>query len=561
MANILVRDKQTLYEALDSIDPIQPVFSDTETYTREGKTSGGLYGNIRLFQMFQNHMDQAYLLDCMFVDLHTILEVMKRCHLVFHNASYDLHTINMHTEDCWLPKKISDTLYMSRVALYHRGPRFDFYNALRHARLFSPELTGIDKSEHQKADWGGPLTSSMIQYAEFDVTYLAKLYDIVIAAEDTEVYKLDIFNLEFAIEYARRGIPTNQNEVKRRLGESLEKMEDLLKILPVNPNSPKQCCQLLGTKASDMDTLVHLALKGNKDAKNIRDARQISKTITFLKKYNRPLIKGFYNACGAISGRMSCTGGDSYDHDNLQQIPRRILDCLEAPDGYVFVYKDYAGLELRMAVCWIAEPTMLELILNDVDLHTHTGCRLFGVTIQELTDFQRMIGKICNFLLIYGGQVKILQATIRAWGGILMEFKECKVLRDRWLSEYGYFDVWHEMNKSHLQVYGYKDVKTALGRPVRTYQLNDALNVPIQGSSSEVTKTSLAMLKTRYPKENLISTIHDSNTLLVREEDAETWVNNLNECMIDAWAYVIKDLPVNDLPMPAEAKFNKKWDF
>ena len=545
----------------DTLDRSEILFCDTETYEQQGQTEGGLYGNVRLFQCYQEGASEAIIFDCMFVGLENVLNIVQDFHQVYHNASYDLHTINCHTESLWLPRELDDTLYLSRLALYKKGPRFDFYNCLRHIDSFDECLEGIDKSENQKADWGGPISKSMFEYAAYDVLYLSILYKETVQAINTESYKLDIFNLKYAIQYARRGVPINQTTVKRKLKENLIKLEGLLEILPVNPNSPKQVCQLLGSSSSDKDTLVHLALTGSVDAANIRDARSASKTVMFLKKYNRPVIKGFFNPCGAISGRFSCTGGDRFDHENIQQTPRRILDVYEPPEGYKFVYMDYAGLELRMACAWIGEPTMTEMIFKGVDLHTHTGCILYNVSPEELTKVQRMIGKICNFLLIYGGGITQLQATIRAWGNLLEDMKTCKIISNKWFKEYKYFEEWHNMHKNHFKVYGFLDIETALGRKVRTYTVPDSLNVPIQGSSSEVTKTSLYYLKSRYPDENLITTIHDANCLLVLEDVAELWVDRLNECMVDAWYYVIKNTAVPDLPMPKEAEYSSNWDF
>lgn len=554
----LIRD---LSEYTDNIDRTKPVFTDTETYEDEGKTSGGLYGKVRLIQVYQEGWEEAIIFDCMFVDLEKVLSMLKSCHLVFHSGAYDLHTINCHTEETWLPEEIDDTKYLSRIALYKKGPKFDFYNCLKHIGRHDERLKDIDKKEKQKSDWGGPLSSEMLEYAAYDVLYLYVLYEEVKEAKELNLYMLDIFNLKYAVEYARRGVPINRNTVQEKLKKNMTELEAVLEILPINPNSPKQVCQYLGTTSSDKDTLVHLALEGSEDAARVRDARTLSKTVMFLKKYDRPVMKGFYDPCGAVSGRFSCTGGDRYDHENMQQIPRRILDVIEAPEGYVIVYKDYAGLELRMACCWIAEPTMTAMIKAGVDLHTHTGCILYDETPETLTKFQRMIGKICNFLLIYGGGIAQLQATIRAWGNLLESLQTCRKLNAKWFNEYKYFKEWHDMHKKVFGVYGFMDVTTALGRTVRTYTVPDSLNVPIQGSSSEVTKTSLYYLKTRYPDENLINTIHDANALLVREDVAELWVNRLNECMVDAWYHVIKHLPVPDLPMPAEAEYSIKWDF
>jgi DNA polymerase I-like protein with 3'-5' exonuclease and polymerase domains len=558
----LIRTPDEALESFEAYDKSKLLFCDTETMTHEGKSKGGLYGRVRLFQVYQVGWKKALMYDCMFLDLLDLLDKLQPFKHVYHNASYDLHTVNCYTPETYLPADLEDTVYMARLALWEKGNRFGFYQCLEMCGLVDDTIRGMDKKENQKADWGGVLTPTMLKYAACDVLYLSLLYEHVKHTKELESYQLDIDNLLYAVKYSRRGIPIDEKRVEKMLLENTIKYEETLEVLPVNPNSPKQCCELLGTDKSDMDTLEHLRLTGNTAAGLIRDARQLSKTVMFLKKYRRPLIKGFYNPCGAITGRFSCTGGDRFDHDNTQQIPRRILECLVPLEGRCFVYSDYAGLELRMSVAWIGEPTMHRLIMQGVDLHSYTGSILYHKPPEELTEFERMIGKICNFLLIYGGSVYILQATIRAWGGILMEYGECKELYDKWFDEYDYFKEWHEMTKKMLRVYGYQDVNTALGRNVRAFKLNDALNIPPQGSSSEVTKMSLKYMNERYgDEENLISTIHDSNTMMPLIEEAPLWIERLDECMNDAWNYVVSHTAIPDLPMPKEAVANDRWIF
>lgn len=559
---LLVRTDSAFDSVKDTIDSSKIVFCDTETYEEEGKCKdGGLYGAIRLVQLYQEGWDTAIIVDCMFVDLHKVLGFLKTLHLVFHNASYDLHTINCHTKEVWLPKDVDDTLYLARLALYKKGPKFDFYSCLKHINWYKGTVKELDKKENQQVDWKGPLSKTMLKYAACDVLYLSLLYPEVVHAKNTKNYKLDKANLLYAVEYTRRGIPLNQQKVKEELRKVSIEYEKLLEKLPVNPNSPKQVTSLLGTQSSDMLTLETLKLQGNEQAGLIRDARQSSKTVMFLHKYNRPVIRGFYNPCGAVTGRFSCTGGNRIGYDNIQQIPRRVLPCMEAPEGKIFIYNDYTGLELYMAVCWVGEPTMHRLISSGKDIHTYTASILYKKSEEDITKFERMIGKICNFLLIYGGSIKTLRNTIISWGQVLMSFSDVKEIYDAWFDEYTYFVEWQKMNKKVLQVYGFMDVTTALGRQVRAYSLNDILNIPIQGSSSEVTKTSLQLLKERYPDENLISTIHDSNMLLQDIGTEDIWKSRLNECMVDAWNLVIQDLAIPDLQMPATAQSNTTWEF
>ena len=163
--------------------------------------------------------------------------------------------------------------------------------------------------------------------------------------------------------------------------------------------------------------------------------------------------------------------------------------------------------------------------------------------------------------VIYGSGIGTVQATIYKWTGNKMPFQEVKSLVAKWFDMYEYFEQWHRMHKEQLNVYGYVDIETALGRKVRTYKLTDSLNFPIQGSSVEVTKTSLGLLYSRYPDAHLINTIHDSNILLVDEDKAELWGNRLSECMVDAWDYVTSELADPSIPMPHGYDSGPIWVF
>ena len=557
----IIRTNEKAIESFKQLDSSLPLFVDTETCRIEEETKGGLYGRVRLFQIYQKGWSKAIIYDCFFVDLELLLKTFQPFHHVYHNASYDINTINCATEEFWYPRVVSDTLFMSRLAFFDKGIRFDFYSCLRYAGVEDAAIRGIDKKLNQKADWGGHITDEMFKYAAYDVLYLSLLYPQCIHVVDKEVYKLDMYITKYMVEVARRGWPVNQDAIQAQLLDATERQEKLLRELPVNPNSPKQCREWLGVDKTDLDTLGLLKLQGDDRAGMIQDARKVSKEIMYLTRYNRPKIYAFYNACAALAGRMSCTGGDRYDHANLQQVPKRILPCIQAPEGETFVFMDYAGLELRMATAWIAEPTMLRLLKEGRDFHSYTGHKLYNKPEESLTYRERTLGKICNFLFIFGGMPGVFQMTVRAWGNIDVSFKEATQLRNKWLSEYSWFDEWHKLTKRAVNIYGYLDIKTALGRPVRTYGVNDALNFPIQGSSAEVTKMAMYYLKKRYPDENLISVIHDSITLQCKVEDEAMWIDRLNECMVDAWFYVIKNTEVPDLPMPKEAESSPIWNF
>jgi DNA polymerase I-like protein with 3'-5' exonuclease and polymerase domains len=561
----LIRDLDSFSE-ISEIDPHQPVFCDTETCFDEGFTSnkgsganaGGLYGKVRLFQFYQAHWEKAVIVDCMFIPIIKVLDILKPHFCIFHNGAYDLHTINRSLPQMWLPRKIGDSLYLARLK-YYTKLKFSFYDCLKYASLADDLILGIDKKEEQKSDWSGALSARQKTYAAADVIYLARLYEDLKAYEESTVYFLDITNLRFAVKYSRNGMPINQKTIQEYRLDYITRLENTLENLPINPRSHVQCKEYLGSTSSDAAALTNLIQEGNERAVQVQEARHCLKALEYLGAYDRPLVKGFFQPCAALSGRFSCSGGDSFDHANLQQMPAYLHEAVEAPEGQVIVYKDYSGLELRMAVAYTGEPTMADLMRSGADMHTETAKYVFDKA--DITDLERTLAKVFNFGLVYGGQVWMILNTIKEWTGITMGYKEVKDLIEKWFNMYDYFETWHNMHKNEMKVKGYIDIETALGRKVRTYKFTDSLNFPIQGSSVEVQKTALGYLDHRYPDNHLIDTIHDSNILLSPKKDAEMWGNRLSECMVDAWHYVIEDLADPDIPMPHGFESGPIWTF
>ena len=557
---ILVRDPELLSSVKDELQPQKPLFVDTETCVEYGKTDGGLYGNVRLIQIYQGGWHAAFILDCFFLGLEPVLNLIKDFHHVYHNASYDLHTINCHTDSTWLPRIVDDTFYLSK-SVFSDKDKFDFYSCLDYAGVSDKNIAGIDKKENQKAEWGKNLTKTMLKYAAMDVLYLYLLYEQVKQGDD-EAYRLDIANLRYAVHYDRRGIPMNRKAINDLRCKYLTELEKYKALIPCNINSPKQCKEWLGSDGTDREVLGIMSLNGNTDAENLIQARKHDKGLMFINKYDGERIKGFHNSCGARTSRMTCNGGDRFFYENNQNPPRQIFPCIEAPEGKTIVYKDYSGLELRVTVAYVGEPTMAKLMIEGKDLHTYTGCEIFGETPETLTKGQRLITKFFNFGLAYGAGAPTLQGLLQARGQIQISLAEVRELKRKWLEYYHYFKEWHDMHRKHFQVYGYIDTITGLGRTIRATRLTDSYNFPIQGTAAEAVKLGVHYLHTRYGEDpEIINVVHDSVAMLHPLEDADKWIERLNECMIDSWYYVIKDLAIPDLPMPAEAQHNNVWVF
>ena len=556
---MLVRDNTMILQALESLSKDFFVMCDTETTEETGKSSGGLYGQIRTIQLFQKEtIDYPIVIDCFFTEIGPILDILKNYKLVFHNASYDLAMFNLHSSKLWLPAEVHDTFYLSKLRFYEETS-FTFYSCLEHSGLMTPDIRNIDKKELQRSDWSKGITKKQLKYAEYDVVYLSKLFDIVKEYIDSNVYKLDIANLRIAVSFQRNGIPVNRNTVKNYKKKYIKDIEVADNKLGFNPRSSKQTCEALEISTSNTDMIQSLIQQGNEKAKLVYQSRHGTKMLSYLEEYDCDRAKGFFNPNAAISGRWNCSGGDRYFHSNLQQIPKEILDCFEAPNGMVFIYKDYSGLELRLATAYVNEETMGELMIHGRDMHLETARFIFNKN--DISSTERFVAKTFNFALIYGAGINRLSQQLATMANVHYEYNEIKRLVNSWFQLYPKFKIWHNIMTKSLQTYGYVDVTTALGRKIRAYQFTDSLNFPIQGSAAEVTKTSLGILYNKYPEVEpyMVNSIHDANLLCVPAEKAEYFGKALDESMAMAWNYIIEDLELYDIPMPCGYKSFKVW--
>ena len=527
-----------------------PLFADTETCEELGKTTpkGGLYGKVRLLQIYQKGWKKALLIDCYFIPLALVLEKIKAFRHVYHNATYDLSTINCHTTETWLPVEVEDTFYMSKDK-YPEKQKFGFYECLNHAGLEDETIKGIDKKANQTADWSKQLTTTMLKYAAYDVLYLSLLWEKVKDAR-SESYTLDIANLKYAIHYDRKGLPMNRETIAEIRIEQMLKLEKAQEFVPVNINSPKQCKEWLGLNSTDADTLAHEALRGNEKAGHLKRARQAYKILGFIDKYDRPVMKAFHNAAGARTGRFTCSGGHRYGYDNLQNPPRAIYKAMEAPKGYKLVYSDYSGLELRLVAAYIDETKLVELFKQGVDVHTKTGAFLFDCNEEDLPEQQRWAGKMCSFVSIYGGGAATIAGIMEKQGSAKVDLKEVIEMKRKWLEFYPVIKEWHRMSGKMMQVYGYIDTMSLLGRSIRATTFMEAHNYPIQAAGAEVIKKALEYLHSYDEDPDVANVVHDAITLIKKEgPEAELWGTRLNESMLKGWDYVIARSAVPSMPM------------
>ncbi len=254
---------------------------------------------------------------------------------------------------------------------------------------------------------------------------------------------------------------------------------------------------------------------------------------------------------GADTGRFAC------NNPNLQQIPAEsgFRSCFIASPGYKLITADYSQIELRIMAEVSQDPAFLEAFNKDIDLHTLTASQMFRIPIEKVDKEKRFQAKSINFGLMYGRGPTSLGLQI----GLSVE--DSKKLLDVYFSTYKKVKRWLDDVGRDVVRYGY--ARTLDGRkrlftlPERTdpdYQKligsieRAGKNMPIQGTSADITKYALVYIAEKLRQNNLdaylIHTVHDEIVTEAREDIADDVAKMVEEQMIAAGQKLLKSVPV-----------------
>lgn len=234
-----------------------------------------------------------------------------------------------------------------------------------------------------------------------------------------------------------------------------------------------------------------------------------------------------------VSGRLSSKS------PNLQNISRDAKDfksCFVSDPGYVFVKSDLGQAEFR---CW-AHYSGDEDMIRDIDLvdkgllpdiHTLLASEVFNVPVSEISkkDPRRTAAKNCVFGLMYGRGTQAISIqyniTLEQAEQIKASFFARYPVAARWLK-----DIVEEAREKGA-------VKTWFGRIRRLPKIHSdnmgdraeaerqAQNSPIQGQASDMNNAYMMRIWKEAKRRGIdcypAATIHDDNTLQVKEDQAD----------------------------------------
>ena len=244
----------------------------------------------------------------------------------------------------------------------------------------------------------------------------------------------------------------------------------------------------------------------------------------------------------ASDGRIHCqlnqtvaaTGRLSSSDPNLQNIPirsemgRRIRRAFVAEKGNKIISADYSQLELRLLAHITQDPVMLEAFQNGEDIHDRTARLVFGAKTNEELKEARRFAKIVNFAIAY---------AIEPWGlsqRVGISRPEAKKVIQDYYSTYKGVRRYMEEVPIRAREHGY--VRSIYGRirplpgitdrnaNIRKAAEREAINMPIQGTASDIVKIAMLKVDEEFKRAGLdarmLMQVHDE--LLVEVPEKET---------------------------------------
>ena len=160
---------------------------------------------------------------------------------------------------------------------------------------------------------------------------------------------------------------------------------------------------------------------------------------------------------------------------------------------------------------------MIEAFNDNMDIHTATASKVFGVALEDVTKDQRYKAKSVNFGLIYG------QGAFGLAQNLKISRTEARELIDAYFEQFSGVKKYMEDTINYCRENGY--VKTIMGRKRFIPDINsnnqtvvgfaerNAINAPIQGSAADMIKLAMInihrRLTTMQTGAKMILQVHD----------------------------------------------------
>lgn len=403
---------------------------------------------------------------------------------------------------------------------------------LQLAHIFEPKLAELNATKLAE-EIENPLV-----YVLADMEKEGVRIDMETLKNYSKELEIDIAKFEQSV-YDKAGIKFNLASPKQ-LGEVLF---DKLKL------DPKAKKTKTGQYQTGEDVL--MALAGKSDiVQDILDFRQLQKlkstyvdALPLMVNPKTGRVHTSYNQAVAATGRLSS------NNPNLQNIPIRTERGREVrkafiakDDNHLLLSADYSQIELRIIAEISKEENMLDAFNKNIDIHTATAARVYGIGIDEVNSTQRRNAKAVNFGIIYG------QSAFGLSQNLGISRKEAAEIIEQYFEQYPGIKRYMSDTMNFARENGF--VETIMGRrrylrdinsanqTVRGFAERNAINAPIQGSAADMIKIAMINIHKEMKAQKLLSTmtmqVHDELVFDALKSEKEKLKAIIQEKMANA---------------------------
>ncbi len=312
-----------------------------------------------------------------------------------------------------------------------------------------------------------------------------------------------------------------------------------------NVGSPKQVGEVLqelnigsskktatGQMSTSKDVLTELA-ETYELPRLIIEYRELDKLKATYSDVLPTLIDSDGRIHGNLNQTVTTTGRLSSSEPNLQNIPIRtelgqqIRRAFVPEKGNKLISADYSQLELRLLAHITRDEVMLKAFQNGEDIHAQTAKLVFGAKTGAELKVARRMAKIVNFAIAYAVEAYGLSQRV----GISRN--EAKKVIEDYYETYKGVKKFMEETPLVAREQGYVSSIYGRRRPIpsikdRNFNVRhraerEAINMPIQGTASDIVKIAMLKVDDALRRENLktrmIMQVHDE--LLLESPEAE----------------------------------------
>ena len=224
----------------------------------------------------------------------------------------------------------------------------------------------------------------------------------------------------------------------------------------------------------------------------------------------------------------TATGRLQSDSPNLQNIPvrtdigRQLRKVFIAPEGHKLICADYSQIELRVLAHFSNDPTLMDIFINDMDIHTSVAAEVFKIEPEDVSREMRDKAKIVNFGIIYGVSPSGLARRIQGMNvseardlitdykerfpGITAFFQDCV----QQALDQGYVSTLTGRRRAIPELFEPSQSRQSLGERL-------AINTVIQGTAADLIKAAMVKVQHRIDQDQLkmklLLQIHDELVL------------------------------------------------